>query len=119
MRGGYDSLSIRITDVRPIPSCSAIFFLLSPFPFLYSRFTSAANLVTVGGLLAGGLAGWALSEMLVRVLKNVFDPPPAHLAVPWGYLLTVVVSSVGAIAVAVALATRTARQPAVERLREL
>ncbi len=78
-----------------------------------------AAVVTVGGLLAGSLAGWALSEMLVRVLKNVFDPPPAHLAVPWGYLLIVVVSSVGAIAVAVALATRTARQSAVERLREL
>lgn len=78
-----------------------------------------AAVVTLGGLLAGSLAGWGLSQMLVKVLTHVFDPPPAHLAVPWGYLGAVVVISVGAIGCAVAFATRTVRQPAVERLREL
>jgi putative ABC transport system permease protein len=78
-----------------------------------------AAVVTVGGLLAGSVAGWGLSQMLVKVLTHVFDPPPAHLAVPWGYLGAVVTCSVAAIGCAVAFATRTARQPAVERLREL
>lgn len=78
-----------------------------------------AAVVTTGGLIGGALAGWGLSQMLVTVLTGVFDPPPDQLAVPWAYLGTVVVSSVGAIAVAAALAGRTSRQPAIERLREL
>ena len=41
-----------------------------------------AAVVTVGGLLAGTVGGWALSHMLVKVLTGVFDPPPATLAVP-------------------------------------
>ena len=78
-----------------------------------------AALLVVGGLLGGALIGWVLSEMLVTVLSGVFDPPPARLAVPWTYLATVAASSVAAIALAAALATRTSRQPAVEQLREL
>lgn len=52
-----------------------------------------AAFVTVGGLTAGALGGWVLSEMLVKVLTGVFDPPPppppSSLAVPWVYLVTV------------------------------
>jgi putative ABC transport system permease protein len=78
-----------------------------------------AAVVTVGGLAAGGVAGWGLAQMLVAVLKNVFDPPPTSLAVPWGYLISVLACALVAIAAAVAFATRTAEQPAIERLREL
>jgi putative ABC transport system permease protein len=79
-----------------------------------------AEALLVGGLgLAGGaVAGWGLSRMLVAVLKGVFDPPPAHLAVPWGYLLVVGLAAVLALAAAVLLATRTSRRPPVEVLRE-
>ena len=36
-------------------------------------------------LLAAGL-GWLLAQMLVAMLTHVFDPPPDHLAIPWGFL---------------------------------
>ena len=36
-------------------------------------------------LLAAGL-GWLLAQMLVAMLTHVFDPPPDHLAMPWGFL---------------------------------
>ena len=35
--------------------------------------------------LAAGL-GWLLARMLVAMLTHVFDPPPDHLAYPWGFL---------------------------------
>ncbi len=75
--------------------------------------------VAIVGLLAGGLAGWGLSEMLVKVLTGVFDPPPAHLAFPWAYLSLVVVCSVGAMAMAAVLSSSRARQRVNEQLREL
>ena len=27
-----------------------------------------------------------MAEMLVAMLQHVFDPPPDHLAAPWGFL---------------------------------
>ena len=41
--------------------------------------------LTAGALLAAGL-GWLLAQMLVAMLTHVFDPPPDHLAIPWGFL---------------------------------
>jgi putative ABC transport system permease protein len=38
-----------------------------------------------GAALAAGL-GWLLATMLVAMLTHVFDPPPDHMAVPWGFL---------------------------------
>ncbi|MEP7053686.1 MAG: FtsX-like permease family protein, partial [Actinomycetota bacterium] len=40
-----------------------------------------AAAVTVLGLSAGAAGGWALSNMLVKVLRGVFDPAPEALAV--------------------------------------
>ncbi|MGI8682773.1 MAG: FtsX-like permease family protein [Mycobacteriales bacterium] len=78
-----------------------------------------AGVVTLGGLLAGALSGWALSQTLVKVLSGVFDPPPASLAVPWLYLGVVglvVVTAIGAVS---AGAVRIAQRPALRILREL
>lgn len=61
---------------------------------------SEAVIVAAGGLLGGTVAGWALSQMLVKVLTGVFDPAPSSVAVPWLYLSAVVVT--GAVAVTVA-----------------
>src|SRR5439155_1414281 len=47
---------------------------------------SEAALVLVGALVLAGLLGWLLAEMLVALLRHVFDPPPQHLTVPWGAL---------------------------------
>ncbi|MEV6945839.1 FtsX-like permease family protein [Streptomyces sp. NPDC051172] len=78
-----------------------------------------AIVLTAGGLLGGALIGWALSEMLVKVLTGVFDPPPAALAVPGGYLTLTAAAAVAAVLAAALNGVRRARRPAVEELRDL
>lgn len=80
---------------------------------------SEAAFVTVGGLTAGALGGWVLSEMLVKVLTGVFDPPPSSLAVPWVYLVTVGGVAVAAVALAAFAALRSTRAPAATLVRDL
>ncbi|MEU6658082.1 ABC transporter permease [Streptomyces sp. NPDC046821] len=80
---------------------------------------SEALLLATGGLAGGALIGWALSEMLVKVLTGVFDPPPASLAVPGTYLALTVSAAVAAILAAALNGIRSAGRPAVEELRDL
>ncbi|MFB7222198.1 FtsX-like permease family protein [Streptomyces sp. NPDC056227] len=80
---------------------------------------SEAAVMTAGGLAGGALIGWSLSQMLVKVLTGVFDPPPSVIAVPWTYLGLTVVAAVAAIAAAAVNAARGSSRPAVEELREL
>ena len=75
--------------------------------------------VTVGGAVLGTLIAVAISEMLVRVLTGVFDPPPDRLAVPFGYLGAVLALTLAAVAAAGALTLRALRRPAIEELRDL
>jgi len=64
-----------------------------------------AALVLAAALALAGLLGWLLAEMLVAMLRHVFDPPPDHLAAPWLFLLglggAAVLGALAAIAVAV------------------
>jgi putative ABC transport system permease protein len=78
-----------------------------------------AAVLTVGGLVAGAAIGTLLSQMLVKVLTGVFDPPPSVLAVPWSYLTAVGVITVAALVLVSAVAVRMARRPAISVLREL
>jgi putative ABC transport system permease protein len=78
-----------------------------------------AVFVAVGGLIAGAVAGWALSEMLVKVLTGVFDPPPSSLAYPVTYLAMIAVAACAALFAAAVLTTAHARRSAAEHLREL
>jgi putative ABC transport system permease protein len=78
-----------------------------------------AAVIAVGGLIFGIVVGGLLSQMLVSVLTGVFDPPPAALAIPWPYLITVMVIALGAIGTAALLASRPTSRPTVEYLREL
>ncbi|MFF4756293.1 FtsX-like permease family protein [Streptomyces sp. NPDC002514] len=78
-----------------------------------------AALLAVGGLGGGALIGWVLSEMLVKVLTGVFDPPPAALSVPGGYLTLGALTAVAAVFAAAVAGVRQAGRPAVEELREL
>jgi putative ABC transport system permease protein len=55
----------------------------------------------------------------VKVLAGVFDPPPDHLAAPWGYLGSVAVLVIAAVAAAGALTLRALRRPAIEELRDV
>ncbi|MEP6664887.1 MAG: ABC transporter permease [Nocardioidaceae bacterium] len=75
--------------------------------------------VIIGGLVTGGLIGWGLSELLVKILTGVFDPPPSHLAVPWTYLIVAATSAVATVAGAAAAVGRRTRLHARDQLREL
>lgn len=61
---------------------------------------SEAAVATAIGLVAGGVLSVAMSRVLVAVLSGVFDPPPAALAVPWGYVAVVVTSAAAAVVAA-------------------
>ncbi|WP_119580346.1 FtsX-like permease family protein [Streptomyces europaeiscabiei] len=78
-----------------------------------------AILLIAGGLAGGALIGWALSQMLVKVLTGVFDPPPAALAVPVAYLTLTAFAATAAVLAAALNGVRRAARPAVEELRDL
>jgi putative ABC transport system permease protein len=75
--------------------------------------------VTTGGLVLGAVAAVAISDMLVKVLTGVFDPPPDVLTVPWAYLGGVAVVTLGAVGAAGAATLRALRRPPIEELRDL
>jgi putative ABC transport system permease protein len=62
-----------------------------------------AALVVAGAVALAAVLGWLLAEMLVAMLKHVFDPPPDHLAVPWGFLATLFAAATLGAAVAAAI----------------
>lgn len=51
-------------------------------------------LVTLAGLLLGGLTGFGVAWMLVVMLAGVFDPPPETITVPAAYILLVIAGAV-------------------------
>jgi putative ABC transport system permease protein len=67
---------------------------------------SEAALVLVAATALAALLGWLLAQMLVAMLQHVFDPPPDHLAAPWGFLAALGGAALvgGAIAAALAAA---------------
>jgi putative ABC transport system permease protein len=71
------------------------------------------------GAILGAVTGWLLSQMLVKILTGVFDPPPAHLSVPWAYLGVVAALAVAGLAAAGGTAIRAARRPPLTVLRDL
>lgn len=80
---------------------------------------SEAVVVGAGGVLGGAVIAWVLSQMLVKVLTGVFDPPPAQVAVPWTYLGVTVVVVVVALGAAAVGSARSSTRPAIEELRDL
>ncbi|MEP7369684.1 MAG: ABC transporter permease [Dermatophilaceae bacterium] len=80
---------------------------------------SEALVITIGGLTGGALIAWGLSQMLIKVLTGVFDPPPSVIAIPWGYLSITVLSVIAALGTAAIFSARASTRPAVEELRDL
>jgi putative ABC transport system permease protein len=80
---------------------------------------SESVFVTAGGLVLGAVIAAGISDMLVKVLTGVFDPPPDALSVPWGYLAAVTALACGTVAAAGAVTLRALRRPAIEELRDL
>jgi putative ABC transport system permease protein len=87
-------------------------------PRLRGMVLAEGAVVLVGGIVIGAAAGALLSQVLVAVLAGVFDPPPAVLAVPWGYLAAVVGVVLASTLVTALAIVRHTRRPPVETLRE-
>jgi putative ABC transport system permease protein len=80
---------------------------------------SEAALVLVASLALAAVLGWLLAEMLVAMLRHVFDPPPDHLAVPWAFLAGLGGAAViGCLAAAALAAMQIRRLPLGTILRE-
>ena len=71
---------------------------------------SEAALVLAAALTLAALLGWLLAEMLVAMLQHVFDPPPEHLTVPWGFLAGLGAAGAAGCLVAAAVAARQIRR---------
>jgi putative ABC transport system permease protein len=80
---------------------------------------SEAAVVAVGGVVLGGVLAVMMSALLIKVLTGVFDPPPDSASVPWGYLLALVVLTLGAAASAGAATLRRLTRTTPEELRDL
>jgi len=78
-----------------------------------------AALVATGGLVGGAVIAGGLTQMLVKVLTGVFDPPPSVVAIPWAYLTITVLTVLVTLGAAAAVSARASTRPAVEELRDL
>ncbi len=80
---------------------------------------SEAALVLAAALGLAALLGWLLAEMLVAMLRHVFDPPPDHLAAPWLFLgALAAAATVGGLVTAGLAALAIRRLPLGAVLRE-
>jgi len=75
--------------------------------------------ILIGGVIVGMLLGFGIAQILVKVLKGVFDPPPEHLIVPWNYLGLLVIAAIFSTIVAVLGMKIISHKPVVEELRKL
>ena len=66
---------------------------------------SEAVLVLAAAIALAALLGWLLAEMLVAMLRHVFEPPPDHLAAPWAFLAAIGGAACAGALIAIALAT--------------
>jgi putative ABC transport system permease protein len=80
---------------------------------------SEAGFVAIGGSLLGGLVGWGVAQVIVKILTGVFDPPPEHLSAPYGYLVALGAGTVLAVIAAGVGMLRATHKPAMSILRDL
>ena len=86
---------------------------------LWGLVLGEAAAVAVVSLVVGGAAGVVMAVMFVQILAPLFTIQPTALTVPAGQLATLVVLVLGAMGLAVAIATRNLRRiNPVELLRE-
>ena len=81
--------------------------------------TAEPAYVLAVGTVCGLGTGAGLSYLLVKVLTGVFDPPPSHLSLPWGYLVAVVAATVLSVGVVSVLVVERSRQQARSLLRAI
>jgi putative ABC transport system permease protein len=71
---------------------------------------SEAVAVLLAATALAVVLGWLLAEMLVAMLRHVFDPPPDQLAVPWTYLGELGLAAIVGGLLAAAVAARALRR---------
>jgi putative ABC transport system permease protein len=74
----------------------------------FVRAETVAVLAAATGLAA--VLGWLMARMLIAMLQHVFDPPPDHLAIPWGFLGLLALGALGGAILAGALAAHSLRR---------
>jgi putative ABC transport system permease protein len=70
---------------------------------------SEAVTVLAAAVALAAVLGWLLAQMLIAMLQHVFDPPPDHLAIPWGFLGLLALAAVAGALLAAAVAARSLR----------
>jgi putative ABC transport system permease protein len=80
---------------------------------------SEGLLILVGGGVIGTLLGFGIAQILVNVLTGVFDPPPEHLYIPWGYMAALAAAAIVSTVIAIFGMKIISRRPVVEELRNL
>jgi putative ABC transport system permease protein len=86
---------------------------------LASFIWAEAVFVVAVGIVLGGLIGWGIAEVLVKILTGVFDPPPSGLTIPWRYLGVALSATLGATLLGGSGALRAVRKPLTDVLRDL
>ncbi len=76
-------------------------------------------IILVAGMVLGFLTGFAIAQMLVKVLTGVFDPAPQSLAIPWSYLGVLIAAGILSTVLAVMIAQRVSQSRAIEALRTI
>jgi putative ABC transport system permease protein len=76
-------------------------------------------LVGVTGATGGAVLGGYLTQVLIKVLTGVFDPPPSAVTVPWGYLATLTALIVACLAMVTAVAVRVSGSGVLTTIRRL
>ncbi len=80
---------------------------------------SEGLLMLVGGGGIGTLLGFGIAQILVKVLTGVFDPPPEHLYIPWGYMAVLAATAIASTVIVVFGMKIISRRGVVEELRNL
>jgi len=82
----------------------------SPLRRVAAFLWSEAALVLGAAIALSAPLGWLLSKMQVAMLTHAFDPPPDHMAIPWGFYAELLGATVAVTVLAVALAARRLRR---------
>jgi putative ABC transport system permease protein len=86
---------------------------------LLAFLAAEAAVVVVAGAAFGIVLGFAIAQVLVKVLTGVFDPPPEALVIPWPYIGGLVAAAAASTVLAVAITARATRASVIGALREL
>jgi putative ABC transport system permease protein len=80
---------------------------------------SEALVVYVTGLVSGLAIGITLAWVLVKMMTDVFDPPPETLAIPWLYLALLALVGLAAVGASVMVQLHRRAEPLSFALRKL